>query len=243
MLGARRVLLVDSLKPFIAAAAGGLIFGEGASPVGITAMACAVLGVLTVSLEREGGELDSCKRDQRALGYVLALVTVILDVGGSVLTKGFGQGLGPWTIGGLRFGFAAACMGLVYATCHRPSVRRRAKPGRKADLETAAASEDSSTLKQQRPGAHWCEMPTQSRRSWTRATAGAVFVTFLCPALGNHALFAIPLSLCLTLGSMSPVFSIPLVWLLKGERVSARAVAGSVVAVLGAAVFCSTTAW
>ncbi|CAK0825788.1 unnamed protein product, partial [Prorocentrum cordatum] len=98
LIGARRVLLVDSLKPFIAAAAGGFVFREEASVWSLASMALAVAGVLMVSLEREGPRKEAWGQSgrRRLLGYVLALLTVALDVVGAVLTKGFGTGLSPW---------------------------------------------------------------------------------------------------------------------------------------------------
>jgi len=198
-------------------------------------MALAVVGVLIVSLEREAGtttgNVKSGRKVERLQGYALALITVALDVSGSVLTKRFGSGLGPWAIGGIRFGFAAVCMGVTTAACRvlaslrTPSVKEREASG--------------GSL----PCAPWYEMPTQSSRSWGRVTAGVFFVTFLSPAMSNRALFAVPLSLCLTLGSLSPIFCIPLVWLMKRERVSGRSIMGSVLAVLGVVAFCNTATW
>jgi len=234
LLGARRVLLVDSLKPFVAAAAGGAVFGERATLAGVASMACAVLGVLIVSLERETDEnVGSKEPDERLLGYLLAVITVILDVFGTVLTKRFGEGLGPWLIGGFRFGFAAACLGCVFLAYR---IKALAWPRPAAALRPRSLVEADYALGE----TPWHAMPAMSSQSWIRVAAGVIFVTFLSPAGSNYALFAIPLSLCLTLGSLSPVFAIPLVWLLKRERVSARATAGSLVAVLGVIAFCNT---
>eukprot|EP00415_Alexandrium_ostenfeldii_P003025 UN3025 len=242
MLGARRVLLVDSLKPFFAAAAGGVIFGERATLAGLASMAVAVLGVLMVSLERETDQsIGSVGHDERLLGYVLAVVTMVLDVLGTVLTKRFGSGLGPWLIGGFRFGFAALFLGCIFLAYRVRALACRwplasSAPSNKLELDAEAPEAAPGSAK----APLWHALPAMSTLSWARAAAGVVFVTFLCPALSNYALFAIPLSLCLTLGSLTPVFAIPLVWILKRERVSARATAGSLFAVLGVVAFCNT---
>ena len=60
------------------------------------------------------------------------------------------------------------------------------------------------------------------------------FTTFLAPGLGNFALFRVSsLAVFSTLLCVGPIYSLPLGYLIKGERVTCRAVVGSVVAVLG----------
>ncbi|CAE8637717.1 unnamed protein product [Polarella glacialis] len=230
LLGARRVLLVDSLKPFVAAALGGLLFRETATAASLLSMACAVLGVLMVSLERESRPIEETAssvasvaiRDRRQLlGYALAGVTLLLDVSGSAVTKRYGGGLGPWTIGAIRFGFAAVCLAAIAAVASVASVLQRGKAPSHWHAMPKAPS-------------RWHTMPIQSARSWRRALAGVIFVTFLCPAASSFGLVALPLSSCLTLEGLGPVFTIPLFWILKGERLSSRAFAGSLLAVIGA---------
>ena len=68
---------------------------------------------------------------------------------------------------------------------------------------------------------------------WHKVALGVLFVTFTCPSLSNYALFQIDLGTCLTLTSLGPLFSIPLVYLMKGEVVSRRAIIGATLSVTG----------
>ena len=51
--------------------------------------------------------------------------------------------------------------------------------------------------------------------------------------------FQIELSAALTLGSVGPLYAVPVAFLVKGERTSARGCAGAVLAVAGVFVLCS----
>merc|ERR1712094_156449 len=57
--------------------------------------------------------------------------------------------------------------------------------------------------------------------------------TFLCPALGNFALFLISLPAWATLGALGPMYALPLGWLLRREPVTRWAVLGAALAVAG----------
>ncbi len=56
--------------------------------------------------------------------------------------------------------------------------------------------------------------------------------------MSNYALFLLPLSLSLTLNSLGPVYSIPLVYVMLGERSGLQAMIGAVLAVGGIALLC-----
>jgi hypothetical protein len=87
----------------------------------------------------------------------------------------------------------------------------------------------------------WYLMPNRTQMSpslWLRVSVGVLFVTFLCPMLSNYALFKIDLGLCLTLTSLGPIYAIPLLWLIKGDVISLRAMLGSSLAVAGVAIMC-----
>lgn len=81
----------------------------------------------------------------------------------------------------------------------------------------------------------WFHMPfaTMTRHDWLQVTLGVVFVTFLCPVLSIYALFTMDVALCLTLTSLGPLYSLPLVFLMKGERMSLRGGAGTALACIG----------
>ena len=56
VLGARRVILIDILKPFIALTFAHLLLREGVGYATVLGMCVTLAGVLTVALEREGGD-------------------------------------------------------------------------------------------------------------------------------------------------------------------------------------------
>ena len=82
----------------------------------------------------------------------------------------------------------------------------------------------------------WYSLPRMSRRSYGIISVGVAFTTFATPALSNYALFQIALALALTLGSMGPVYMLPLSWVIQGEKPTVRSCLGAVLAVAGVAI-------
>jgi len=69
ILGARRVIVIDSCKPFLAALFGWAILGEALKPAAFGGMALTVAGVLIVSLEGEReveGDSNEDNKEERA---------------------------------------------------------------------------------------------------------------------------------------------------------------------------------
>ena len=85
---------------------------------------------------------------------------------------------------------------------------------------------------------HWYALPSMPAWPWLQCALGVVFVTCLTPALSIYALMEIDLALTVTLTSVSPIYALPLVVLMKGERPTLRASVGACVAVLGVVVLC-----
>jgi drug/metabolite transporter (DMT)-like permease len=87
----------------------------------------------------------------------------------------------------------------------------------------------------------WWQMPNEhimNTKSWVYSSIGVIFVTFLCPALSNWALFRIPLGVCLTLTSVGPIYSLPLSVYVKKEAISPKGTIGAILAVAGVAILC-----
>jgi drug/metabolite transporter (DMT)-like permease len=78
--------------------------------------------------------------------------------------------------------------------------------------------------------------PDMKPRDWLQVTIGILFLTFATPALSNYSLLNIDMGSCLTLTSLGPIFSLPLVYIMKNEHISLRAFIGAFVSVLGIAV-------
>lgn len=295
LLGARRVILVDSLKPFLAAILGGAL-GERLTPIAAGAMVLSVLGILAVALERTTGtvaEIESV--GTRARGFALAIANVCFDVVGAVITKRFAVELGPWEIGLCRFGFAALVMTIVAlgAAVHaalrrstvtgprseeaqteasggpadvqlRPSAQQEVEAvapvpevlvngldgdgngdgGEKArpKVATEVLLDPTSASPARAASARWHGMPRgMGVRAWASVSFGVMLVTFLAVGLGNVALFRLPLGLFLTLQSLGPIYALPIALVVKREVASTRAWAGSIVAVVGVALFSHET--
>ena len=288
VLGARRVILIDILKPFIALGMAKAALGEGVSVAVALGMCVTLGGVLTVSLEEnrtgdeENGEIDRdfVKNDTNAFdtvtdvaetsdvegvvgavdeyetpehlrasassaprrnpaglktktlkppfspsvfvgGYVAAAANVALDTWGTVLTKQHGGGLNTWEINFVRFGSAAATLALVAA-----AKRTAARFGRRTSDVSYRDAETTNETKR--------IFPVLSKRSWVQILLGVSFTTFLAPGLGNYALFRVSsLAVFSTLMCVGPIYALPLGKMVNDEPITARAVIGSVVAILG----------
>ena len=290
MIGARRVIVVDVTKPFLAALVGYIGLNEEVGPFLLLGLVLTMSGVALVSFEQTGKKNDKdirkdgakegakneenienkennkenekeskkemesfietkSKSVQVALeienntttttatatttttatangtspstsklmaGYVFAFLNVLFDVLGAFLTRKYGSQMTTFDINAVRFGSAAVTLGMVGGIA-----------------KTCIARE--STLGIGLLGkTNWLE--NMSTRTWLWISVAVLFVTVGCPALSNWALFQLPLSVCLCLTSVSPLYAIPMSFLVKKEKVTLRAVVGSVVAISGVVV-------
>jgi drug/metabolite transporter (DMT)-like permease len=147
-------------------------------------------------------------------GYIMAVLNVSLDSYGSLLTKQYGVGMTTWEISLLRFGFAGAVMLFVSIMLH---IKARCIP-------TPTLVHNANP---------WYSLPSLSRTTWLYILAGVALVTFLTPALSNFALFQIPLALAITLGSIGPLYALPVDFAFKGNVPTVRSVMGCALAVGG----------
>ena len=128
ILGTRRVILVDSLKPFCGALLAyffvsgetirdpTLFYSGMTLTVGAVCL-CALEQKKEEEKEREeehdkkvSEEEQSAKDSRLAWGFSLAALNVVLDTGAFVVTKAFGAGLNSFDINLVRFGEAAGAM-------------------------------------------------------------------------------------------------------------------------------------
>ena len=65
------------------------------------------------------------------------------------------------------------------------------------------------------------------------AILGVLFVTYISNSLSNFALLEIDVSICLTLTSIGPIYSLPVGYITKKDPITARSVVGSVLSVIG----------
>ena len=167
-------------------------------------------------------------------GYVAAAANVALDTWGTVLTKQHGGGLNTWEINFVRFGSAAATLAL-FAAAKRTAARfRRANSRETRKLAARERETDVSYRDTETNETHETIFPVLSKRSWVQILLGVAFTTFLAPGLGNYALFRVSsLAVFSTLMCVGPIYALPLGKMVNDEPITARAVIGSVVAILG----------
>ena len=72
-----------------------------------------------------------------------------------------------------------------------------------------------------------------TKSAWAHVCLGVLFVTFVTPALSNYALFQIALALALTLGSVGPLYALPLTYIMQ-QRDDQQTKKPTVLAWLGA---------
>lgn len=268
MLGARRVIVVDVIKPFLAAVVGFVGLGEPVTWWLVLGLCLTMAGVLVVNLEKEkmrrrpaaaaavvaspkgkspsatsekgddgcrdptdvvaalsvepatsaagAADVEDAKgvivsTSHLALGYAIAFANVLFDVIGSFLTRRFAVGCTTFDINAIRFGAASAMLASFAAAAAACGARRGAMVG---DTVYGAP--------------RWVE--DMSRKQWLLVSLGVMFVTVGCPALSNWALFQLPLSVCLCLTSVGPLYAIPMSYFFRKEQITPRAVFGSLLA-------------
>ncbi len=309
LLGAKHVIVIDSLKPFAAAILGRVGLGEVLLPPAWGGMVLTVIGVGVVSweeqrtptaleeeendneklvsqteaterigndeedieqldnvniadqsetnarneeeqtthnnshqqssMETEANMNDDSKvqaeRKHYRRGYTCAIVNVLADSLGSLVTKKYGVGMTTWSINLIRFGFAGVVLVCISIGMrfHRRCTSKLKEPIEKTDEATSTDRKESTITTPK-----WFELPILSRIGWLYITAGVGFVTFLCPALSNYALFQIALGLAVALGSIGPLYGLVLDWPFKGKRPTMCGCVGVLLTIAGVVILC-----
>lgn len=182
-------------------------------------------------------------------GYGLALLNVTLDAYGSLLTKEYGENLNTWEINTIRYGFAGLVLlfisiamrirdkvffpGLNKKNMISKAIILGIENDSNGGLASPANNQSSSPVI-----SPWYRLPNMEVEPWLIVSLGVLFVTFLCPALTNYALFEIALGLAVTLHSTTPLYTVPLSYLLKGEVPTKRGVLGALMASGGVIILC-----
>ena len=209
ILGARRMIAIDALKPFVAAFMGWLLLGDVVPWLGYLGVVICALGVYLLNVESAAKEDDAVEVDDVAVdeateppylkGYAYATVNVILDVYAATITVAERGPLSSAEVNLLRFGLAAVLLILVWVL-REGRLKSNAKP--------------------------------MARRDWGRVALGVVFVTFLTPLITVWTMFVLPLAVAVTLWSLTPLWALP-VSAYFGQEVSHRALMGAVLATGG----------
>lgn len=217
LLGARRVLLVSASAPVFVALLAVPLLGERLNAVGIAGMAVTLAGIAWAVGERRD---DGAPAGHVRSGVLLAVVAALGQAGGAVLAKaGLGQAPAGSPLADLAGGGASAVDPLV-------GTFLRMVAGTAGLLAWAGPAGRLRGL---------FDGTGDARARWSLAGG-----TILGPTVGiwlSLVAFAnTEAAVAQTLMALTPVAVLPISRLATGERASARAWIGALVAVSGAAV-------
>jgi drug/metabolite transporter (DMT)-like permease len=224
LIGPRRVMLLQTTTPLFALAMGVVLLDEHVGGTALLGVVVTLLGVAWVVLERPAGagatERTSSPTAVRR-GWMLACLAAFLQAVGALLAKrGMGHGwlppeehVDPLTTTYVRMIFGS--LGVVPLVVHAAWRKRRAL---------------AVGVPVVRP-----PLFDQRTRGWLFVGAATVLGPVLGVWMSMEAFDRVAVGVAQTLIGLSPVLILPLV-ALSGERVSARAVMGALVAVAGSAV-------
>jgi len=189
-----------------------------------------------IMTNRSGNDCTHTSICDKRGGYVLAVANIILDTYGSILTKQQGEMFSTWTINLIRFGSSGIIMLIVSAFF---IILNKLKPPSPTlapvlSINNSCTSNTSSKVLQTR----WYILPKMRITSWLKISLGVLFVTFLCPALSNYALFQLSLGLAMSLGSITPIYALFLEWPIHGEekKPTLKSIIGALLAIVGVAI-------
>jgi drug/metabolite transporter (DMT)-like permease len=230
-IGARLSTLLMTITPLVAAALGWAFLGEQLDLWKALGMAVTLAGIAWVAVERPSHA--SRAQRHRGRGLICGSLAAICQAGGLMLSKvGIGEGRLPvelhhnaWAASLTRLAFGAASI-CILAGLHRAG--RSATPRG----EIAGAGDDPLTNGTQ-------ESVTRDGRVFLLAILLLSIGTILGPVVGVWcSLISVKyaqLGVAATLMAMTPVFILPFSAWIEQERVSWRAVAGAILAILGVA--------
>jgi len=211
LIGPRRAMLLMTLAPVISAGLAWAYLGEALQALELAAMLLVVGSVAWVVAERRAGQSPSAP----ALNRRQYAWGVLLGLGGAL-----GQALGlVMSKQGLQGNFPP-----LSATLIRMSV--------------AAASIWLLALLQRQAGATWFALHDQRARLFV--IGGSLTGPFLGVWLSMAAVQQAHVGIASTLMALSPIVLIPLEGRIFREQISARAVVGTLVTLLGVAVILTT---
>lgn len=217
-IGPRLSMLIMTTSPLFAAALGWAFLGETLPLRAIAAILLTVCGIAWAVLERPASTPKGIDTNRRTRGIALAFVGSICQATGLLLSKqGMGHGwmpteehLNPQAATLVRMSFAAVGVAPMLALSLRRQRRKRLDgfmPDRSGSISAGLAFTACGSV------------------------AGPFLGVWLSLVAADHA----PVGIAQTLCSLTPVFILPAVIIVYREKISFRAAAGPVVAVIGVA--------
>ena len=238
ILGARRMIAIDALKPFVAAFMGWLLLGDVVPWLGYLGVVVCALGVYLLNVESAAKEEDddavegdappppadarsSPRRDAAARDPdVVEADDVAVD-----------EATEPPYLKGYAYATINVILD-VYAATITVAERGPLSSAEVNLLRFGLAAVLLILAWVVREGRLKSNAKPMARRDWGRVALGVVFVTFLTPLITVWTMFVLPLAVAVTLWSLTPLWALP-VSAYFGQRVSSRALMGAVLATGG----------
>ena len=259
ILGARKVIVMDSLKPFLATLLGEVFLFEKLQSAAFVGLVLTVLGVGLVGFEKERKQQEISSEKETGIPFEIEspkendslLLNSVKNESYLEMRKSREQSSKEiaygWTMSFSNvvlhtFGVLITKKFGVGMTTWEINFIRFGFAGvcmLLLSILLHLGSRGTDGLDYDDIGGHqkpWYLLPVIGVSSWIRVSAGVVFVSFLQPALTNYAMFQISLALLLTLESIGPLYSLPLSFLLQNESPGFRATIGAVLTVTGIAI-------
>lgn len=187
------------------------------------------------------------------LGYIAAILNVLFDSYGFVITKQYGSYLNTWEINLIRFGFASLFMlgislfsYIISKINSKFNNQSKSSNNSRSEIEFSVIIDNSlhsqrsdnmseEDLLPQSNTSPWFLLPYLEMTfcDWIKISIGVIFVTFISTALTNYAVFQIDLGLCMTLTSLGPIYTIPILYIMKSETSNVLSICGAVLSVIG----------
>jgi len=222
-LGARRVIVIDSVKPFLAAFLGWLFFGENLRPVAFGGLALTSIGITLVSMLEEEEESTTADHEIETKIESTAdeeIETKIERTAADQIPPQKGDSNNT-----TRIGFVMALFNVIFDTIGNVITKAYGRNLTTWEINLVRFGFAAIVLlcvsivcRLRNAEAKWCRLPVLPQQSMLLITLGVGFVTFLGPALYTYGLFQVALALAITLNSVGPLYALPLSLVMKNDR-------------------------
>jgi drug/metabolite transporter (DMT)-like permease len=265
MIGARRVIIVDVTKPFLAAIIGFIGLNEPITPLLFVGLFLTMSGVGIVSFEQTAKKKKDCDTVKEQTATKISTKEEVVNVTTiNVTTTTAAEGTNTdhcLCCSRLVGGYLFACLNVLFDVFGSYLTRKFGAGLTTFDINAIRFGSSACTLilistvpylfyyhnKRHTKISlllygkyNW--MSNMSYKNWSMVSIGVMFVTVACPALSNWALFQLPLGICLCLTSTGPLYAIPISYFFKKEKITKRTIFGSILAIIGVVVLQLTKA-
>ncbi|KAG7370560.1 EamA-like transporter family protein [Nitzschia inconspicua] len=249
ILGARKIIVMDCCKPFLAALFGRIFLGEQLHIGAYLGLLLTIVGVIVVGLERESNadHGDGCNEDvverqthkdvtqsehdnllHRPQDFERQHSYVERRKQEQQSTQTYTYGLINGFLN-IFFHTVGSTLTKIYGAGMKSweiNLIRFGFAGLSMGLISSTLiirsklTTNQSRFKQSMVSLPWYSLPSLSTSSWAHVCSGVMCVTFIHPSMVNYAMFQVPLALLLTLDSIGPLYSLPMGWIIHGDPLS-----------------------